>query len=88
MNTNFTMGLLAEKITNSSQQQPIKFSLMSQWYLTKPNLRINTLVNTQNELGLALTHNIRHFPLVLQTFGLYSLTTRKCKWGIGVQLLL
>ena len=61
---------------------------MSQWHLNKIGLQINTLVNTQNELGLALTHQIHRFPLVLQTFGLYSWTTRQCKWGIGLQLLL
>jgi hypothetical protein len=60
---------------------------MSQWYLNQVGLRINALFNTQNELGVALTHKIRHFPLSLQTFGLYSLTARKCKWGIGIQLL-
>jgi hypothetical protein len=81
------VGLLAEKIVDYHEQQPIKFSLMSQWNLNKTGLRVNTLINTQNELGLALTHHIHHFPFVLQTFGLYSWTTHKCKWGIGLQLL-
>jgi len=82
------MGLLAEKITNYHQEKSIKFSLMSQWNINETGLRVNTLINSENKLGLALTHQIRHFPLVLQTFGLYSWTTHKCKWGIGLQLLL
>jgi hypothetical protein len=61
---------------------------MSQWNLNKTGLRVNTLVNTQNEFGLALTHELHHFPLVLQTFGLYSWSTHHYKWGIGLQLLL
>lgn len=61
---------------------------MSQWYLNKTNLRVNTLINTQNEFGLALIHQLRHFPLIFQAFGLYSWTTYKYKWGIGLQLLL
>jgi hypothetical protein len=77
------VGLLAEQF-----RQPIKYSLMSQWNINKSGLRINTVANTQNELGLALVYQIRHFPLVLQTFGLYSWTTGKCKWGVGLQLLL
>ncbi|CAF1260418.1 unnamed protein product [Rotaria sordida] len=88
INTNFTIGFLAEKKVNYHEQQPIKFSLMSQWYLNKIGLQINTLVNTQNELGLALTHQIHRFPLVLQTFGLYSWSMHKCKWGVGLQILL
>jgi hypothetical protein len=89
------VGLLAEKIVNyhqqqqqQQQQQPIKFSLMSQWNLNETGLRVNTLVNTQNELGLALTHQIHHYPVVLQTFGLYSWSTYKYKWGVGLQLVL
>ncbi|CAF2554358.1 unnamed protein product [Rotaria sp. Silwood2] len=87
INTNFTVGFLAEKKTYYHEQQPMKFSLMSQWYLNKIGLRVNTLVNTQHEFGLALTHQIRHFPLVLQTFGLYSWSMHKLKWGIGLQVL-
>jgi hypothetical protein len=83
------VGLLAEKLTGyHHHQQPIKFSLMSQWNLNKTDLRINTLVNTQNQLGLAFVYQIHHFPLVLQTFGLYSWTRRQCKWGVGLQILL
>jgi hypothetical protein len=77
------VGVLAERL-----KQPLKLSLMSQWNLNKSGLRINTLFNTQNEYGLAVVHQTRHFPLVLQTFGLYSWTTDKYKWGIGLQLLL
>jgi len=82
------MGLLAERITDYHQEKSMKFSLMSQWTLNETGLRINTLVNSENKLGLALTHQFRHFPLVLQTFSLYSWTTHKCKWGVGLQLLL
>ncbi|CAF1240163.1 unnamed protein product [Rotaria sp. Silwood1] len=88
INTNFTIGFLAEKKRNYHVQQPIKFSLMSQWHLNKIGLRVNTLVNTQHELGLALTHQIRYFPFVLQTFGLYSWSMHKFKWGVGLQVLL
>jgi hypothetical protein len=83
MTSNFTVGVLAERLNQS-----IKFSLMSQWNLNQSGLRINTLANTQNEFGLAIVYQIRHFPLVLQTFGLYSWTTDKYKWGVGLQLLL
>lgn len=83
---NFTLGVLIEKITH--YQQPIKFSLMSQWYLNKTNLHVNTLINTQNEFGLALIHQLHHFPLSLQTFCLYSWHTYQYKCGIGLQLLL
>ncbi len=76
INNNFTLGLLAEKIEDNHQQKPIKFSLMSQWHLDKIGIRFNTLVNTHNELG------------VLQTFGLYSWTAHKCKWGVGLQILI
>jgi hypothetical protein len=88
INKNFIVGLLAEKVEDNHQQKPIKFSLMSQWHLDKRGIRVNTLVNTQNELGIALTHQIRHFPLVLQTFGLYCWTAHKCKWGVGLQILI
>ncbi|UJR28905.1 hypothetical protein I4U23_010123 [Adineta vaga] len=85
---NFTIGLLMEKHTDHYQHQRIKFSLMSQWYLNTIGLRVNTLVNSQNELCIALTHQFRYFPLVLQAFNSYSWTRQKCKWGIGLQILL
>ncbi|CAF0746182.1 unnamed protein product [Adineta steineri] len=89
INENLTIGLLTEKVIDYDQQQkPIKFSFMSQWYLNKIDLRVNTLVNTQNEMGIALTHQIRHLPVVLQAFSLYSWSTHKYKWGIGLQLSL
>ena len=83
------MGVLAEKLAghHQQQQQAMKFSLMSQWNVNKTGLRINTLANTRNELGISFIYQLRHFPLVFQTFGLYSRTTRKCKWGVGLQLL-
>ena len=88
LSNNFTVGLLAEKVTDTQVQQPIKLSLVSQWCIERIDLRVNTLINTQNELGLALTQQIGYVPLVLQAFGLYSWTRQQYKWGVGLQLLL
>lgn len=89
IDNNLTIGLLVEKMTNTaSTQQPLKFSLMSQWNLNKTGSRIHTLLNTQNECGLALTHQLSHFPLVFQLFGLYSWTSSKSKCGLGLQILI
>jgi len=85
INNNLTIGLLAEKY---SSRQPPKFSLMSQFNLNKTNSRIHTLLNTENEYGLVLTHQLSHFPLVFQLFGLYSWTRSKSKYGFGLQILL
>ena len=67
LRNNFTVGLLAEKVTDR-QVQPIKFSLVSQWCIESIDLRLNALANTQNELGLAFTQPISYFPLAFQAF--------------------
>ena len=87
INTNFTVGLLAENNREYYRQQSIKLSLMSHWNLKKLGLHVNTLINSQHELGLALTQQTHHYSFALQIFSLYSWLTRKCKWGISLQLL-
>ena len=61
---------------------------MSQWNLSETGLRIHTLLNTRNQLGVAFVHQFNYFPLIFQIFNLYSWTTHRHKWGIGIQCLL
>lgn len=86
---NFIVGLLAEKLEILPRDQPIKFSLMSQWTLhEKSNLRIHTLLNTHRQFGLSLMYQSPSLPFVFQIFNLYSWSRHQCKWGIGLEVLL
>ena len=89
MTPNFLIGLLAEKLQILPRDQPIKFSLMSQWTLhEKSNLRIHTLLNTHHQLGFSLIYQSPSLPFVFQIFSLYSWKRHRCKWGIGIEVLL
>ena len=68
IHTNLIVGLLAEEQVIYRQHRSVKFSLMSHWYLNKLPLHINTIINSENELGIALTYHINRCSLVLQAF--------------------
>ena len=88
VNRDCTVGLLAEKIADDTRQPSIKFSAMSRWSIDRLSLQLHALVNSENEMGLALTHQIGHIPLLFQAFGLYSWSSTRWKWGFGLQFSL